>query len=143
MGKGGGFDFKQVRELQKQLEKIQKENDKFCEACSKYLAARLLAKVVKRTPVGQYPAGTGQTGGTLRRGWTVGEMQKSEGNYIVEIINPMEYTSYVEFGHRTVNHAGWVPGRFMLTISERELQAQAPALIEKKIAEHLRRHLDV
>ena len=34
------------------------------------LAARLLALVIPRTPVGQYPKGSGKKGGTLRRGWT-------------------------------------------------------------------------
>ena len=44
--------------------------DDFIESCAKELAARLLAKVIKRTPVGQYPKGSGKKGGTLRRGWT-------------------------------------------------------------------------
>ena len=34
------------------------------------LAARLLALVIPRTPVGQYPRSSGKKGGTLRRGWT-------------------------------------------------------------------------
>lgn len=52
---------------------------------------------------------------------------------VIEIINPVEYASYVEFGHRTANHTGWVPGRFMMTISEQEMQNIAPALLERKI----------
>ena len=47
------------------------------EACAKELAARLLAKVIKRTPVGQYPSGSGKVGGTLRRGWTAGKNQNA------------------------------------------------------------------
>ena len=47
--------------------------DQFLNSCAKELAARLLAKVIKRTPVGQYPKGSGKTGGTLRRGWTAGQ----------------------------------------------------------------------
>lgn len=39
----------------------------------------------------------------------------------------------MEFGHRTANHKGWVKGRFMLTISEMEIDAQADKIIEKKL----------
>ena len=56
-------------------------------------------------------------GGTLRRGWTVGTVIKSGKQYNIEVINSVEYASYVEFGHRTRNHKGWVPGQYMLTIS--------------------------
>lgn len=56
------------------------------------------------------------------------------GNFLViEIVNPVEYASYVEFGHRTANHEGWVQGRFMLTISEGEIQDIAPQVLEVKI----------
>jgi len=39
----------------------------------------------------------------------------------------------VEFGHRTINRVGWVDGRFMLTISEQELEADAPRILENKL----------
>ncbi len=44
---------------------------------------------------------------------------------------------YVEYGHRTRNHKGWVEGKFMLTISEKELKAQLPKIIERKLIELL------
>ena len=149
MANWGKCDFKQLKELQKQIEKLQKADLKeFCEAVSKELAARLLAKVIKRTPVGQYPASSGKVGGTLRRGWT-GEKQQSATNYAeslpvaqkgntyeITIINPVEYASYVEFGHRTRNHSGWVEGRFMLTKSEMEVEGQAQKIIEKKLLDY-------
>ena len=56
---------------------------------------------------------------------------------MIEIVNPVEYASYVEFGHRTVNHEGWVQGRFMLTISEGEIQDIAPQVLEAKIKKFL------
>ena len=146
MATWGKCDFKQLKELQKRIETLQKADlQKFCEAVSKELAARLLAKVIKRTPVGQYPSSSGKVGGTLRRGWT-GEKQQNAtayaqslpitqtGNaYEITIINPVEYASYVEFGHRTRNHSGWVEGRFMLTKSEMEVVGQAQKIIEKKL----------
>lgn len=124
--------------------------DQFLTSCAKELAARLLAKVIKRTPVGQYPEGSGKTGGTLRRGWTADQdanakayansmtVSKVGNDYVIEIINPVEYASYVEFGHRTRNHKGWVEGHFMLTISEEEIRKSAPRVLEKKLNDYLK-----
>lgn len=144
-------DMKQLKKLQENLNKL---NDtqvhEFIEGVAKELAARLLAKVIKRTPVGVYPKSSGKKGGTLRRGWTSANGNSSSGSnaksyaesltvhhfggvYVIEIVNPTEYASYVEFGHRTPNHDGWVEGRFMLTISEQELQTDAPKVIERKL----------
>lgn len=55
MGSGGSFDFSQMKRFQKQLEELQRDQDKFCRECADYLAQRLLAKVKKRTPVGRAP----------------------------------------------------------------------------------------
>jgi len=146
MGKNGKIEFDELKEVRKNIEKLSKSQVvEFMESCAKELAARLLAKVVKRTPVGQYPSGSGKVGGTLRRGWTAGKDQNATayakslkihhfgGTYVIEIVNPIEYASYVEFGHRTRNHKGWVEGKFMLTISEQEIQSIAPRILENKI----------
>lgn len=99
---------------------------------------------------------TGKTGGTLRRGWTSGtqaEAAQGKGGgaknidaflqnvqvthtgdmYQITIKNPVEYASYVEYGHRTRSHKGWVQGRFMLTISMQELESKLPAILEQKL----------
>ena len=110
MSRWGRCDFSQFREFAKGFEKLSdSEIDDLCVTCSKELAARLLALVIPATPVGKYPKGSGKKGGTLRRGWgaTNGqagrEYAQSLTTYMVEIINPIEYASYVEFGHRTVS----------------------------------------
>lgn len=142
MGKWGKCDFNEVKKLQGQIEAIEKGKEKFCRECAKELAARLLAKAAKRTPVGQYPAGSGMQGGTLRRNWTVGEVTGNGSTYEVTVSNPTEYAPYVEYGHRTASHRGWVPGKFMLTVSEQEIQGISPAFLEKRLQEYLRRCLD-
>jgi hypothetical protein len=111
---------------------------RFTEAAVKELAARLLAKAKKRTPVGAYPAGSGKAGGTLRRGWTVGNVRRTGGGYSIDVINPVEYASYVEFGHRTRGGKGWAPGKSMLTISEQELQRDAPGILSRKLERFVR-----
>lgn len=157
MAKWGKADFSQLKDLQEKLQKLQDADlDKFCEQCSKELAARLLALVIPRTPVGKYPKGMGKNGGTLRRGWTGGKstgasayaqslpITKVGHNYSVEVINPIEYASYVEFGHRQTPgqfvpaigkrlKASWVDGRYMLSISEENLQAISPGVLQKRL----------
>lgn len=132
-----GVKMDDLKRLQANLAENEKQIRMFYERCAKELVARLLAKVIKRTPVGVYKKGSGKTGGTLRRGWTYSEVKQEGSNYIVEVINPVEYASYVEYGHRTRGGKGWVPGRHMMTISEKEIQKIAPALLEKRIKEAL------
>lgn len=168
MGKNVKVDIKGLEKFRDKLEQI--DAQEFCEAAAKELASRLLRKVIKRTPVGDYGKyltaddGTrildkktrrpividsdAKTGGTLRRGWTTQlqniRVEKRESNYVVELINPTEYASYVEYGHRQEPgryvpaigkrlKKGWVEGQFMLTISENEIREQAPGILEKKL----------
>lgn len=183
MAKGGSFDFREMKKLQKQIGAIEKEKDTFYQECARELAARLLRKVKQRTPVGKAPKldgeGTvkirgadgksrtflsrngaikekywsGYKGGTLRRSWTVGEIQKTGDSYRIEISNPVEYASYVEYGHRQTPgryipalgkraKRAWVLGKFMMTISEKEIERITPKYLEKKLEEYLRRCLD-
>lgn len=162
MATGGSVDFNDLNDFRKKLEKTLGEDqvDLFIEACAKELAARLLAKVIKRTPVGQYPKEAGKKGGTLRRGWTGGKSQAASAYasslkvnhfgdcYVIEVVNPVEYASYVEFGHRQTPgrfvpaigkrlKQGWVEGKFMLTISEQEIERDAPKVIENKLKKKL------
>lgn len=160
----GNVDYKQLQKLRDNLQKLQDMDlDKFCEDVSKELAARLLALVIPRTPVGQYPKSSGKKGGTLRRGWTARtEQAAKEGgkvdpkayanslpvfrrgrNFYIEVINPVTYASYVEFGHRTRGGGGWVPGRYFLTLSEQDLERLAPGVIERKLEALLREAFNV
>lgn len=148
MARMGNINCQDMKKLQKELLKLQRSTDEFIESCAKELAARLLRSVIKRTPTDS---------GQLRRGWTSHKGAGAEGlktrgvsqfsniievhhfddAYVIEIINLVEYASYVEFGHRTSNHKGWVSGRFMMTISEQEIQEKAPQILEKKIQKFL------
>lgn len=156
-----GFDYRQVKQFRDNLEQLEREKDEFLQSCAKELAARLLTLVIRRTP---------KDTGTLKRGWTTqragsgAEGLKSNSGrqfaetmkvhhfgdtYVVEIINPVEYASYVEYGHRQQPgryvpalgvrlKKGWVKGKFMMTISEKEIQAAAPRILEKKLEKWLR-----
>lgn len=128
-------DTKKLQALQNRLEKAATaaEKDAFYESAVRELAARLLTLVKKRTPV---------LSGTLRRGWTVGEMKKMNDGYEIEVVDPIEYASYVEFGHRTPGGKGWVPGRFMMTVSASELEGMAPAILQRKLNAYLKEAFD-
>ncbi|MDE6589392.1 MAG: HK97 gp10 family phage protein [Oscillospiraceae bacterium] len=163
--------------------------DRFCQDVSKELAARLLALVIPRTPVGDYSkevtvtvkrdgkhhkkgdtytkrvTPSGKKGGTLRRGWTANTgdaagyaaalpVTKTGCEYRIEVINPVSYASYVEFGHRQTPgryvsaigkalKVGWVEGKYFLTLSEQDLRSQAPGLIERKLEKQLQEVFNV
>lgn len=176
--------------LRKQLAEQGQDIPLFIENCTKELSARLLRKVIKRTPVGKKTVlggpktisavgvsgkkqnflsknaaileqyWKGYQGGTLRRGWTGGKdidplsyvnslpVQKTGEEYSVQIVNPVEYASYVEYGHRQKSgryvaalgkrlKSGWVEGKYMLTNSEKEINKIAPKLVEKRAKELL------
>lgn len=157
-------DVRQLERLQKQIEKAATVDiDVFCEDCAKELAARLLRKVIKRTPVGDYSdtyeleddeeakflVESGKVGGTLRRGWSMKQLHHFDDTYVIEIINPVEYASYVEYGHRQTPgryvpaidaklKVSWVKGQFMLTTSEKEISNIAPKFLETRLNQLLK-----
>lgn len=86
------------------------------------MANRILVRVKRkdRTPVDT---------GALRNSWKLGNLISDGKNISVEILNGMEYASYVEYGHRIVRNGaevGWYEGRFMLKISIDEIRKQMP-----------------
>lgn len=138
----GEFDFGELKRFAKNLEEMEKALPGFIEECVREVALRLLAKVVPRTPVKT---------GKLRNNWTVGEVQKVAGGYEIEVLNPTEYAIYVEYGHRGVFvpslgktlhlNTRWTEGRFMLTISEQELERELKDILAKKQEAFLKKFL--
>lgn len=124
-------DYRELVEFQRRMKQLtESDKEAFIKEAANELAGRLLRKVVKRTPKGEYPH---RVGGTLQKGWTIQPIRKEGNNYIIEVINPTEYASYVEYGHRTANHKGWVQGKFMMTISEKEINRITPRVLEAKL----------
>lgn len=161
MAKMGKFSVSGMQKLQKQLNKIQQSDvETLIVECAEKLAQEFLKKVKKRTPVGDYSGNSyvcsdsetgrshkgskikGKRGGTLINSWKIGEIQKINNMYSVEIINDAKnekgqsYASYVEYGHRTKN-GGFTEGHFMLTFSEQEIENIAPKFIEARIKKFL------
>jgi len=152
-------DFRQFTSLLTKFQRLaHKDKSEFSTDIVKDLAARLLRKVKKRTPVNKKATfdKTYTGGGTLRRGWTIGNVVKTGDTYNVEVINPVKYASYVEKGHRGVaiyvkkggtdigwrvmhKDTHWTSGVFMLEISEKELGKDAERIVEKKLEKLLKK----
>ena len=154
MSRWGNVDFEALLKLQKNLEKVAASVDDLCVRCTQKLAAQLINTVIKRTPV---------KSGALRRGWMAGKSSMSSGkaatkttmqvsrkgtSYEIVVFNSVNYASYVEYGHsqepgRYVPAIGkrlknsWVKGQFMLKISEQELEAAAPRIINRLLKPYM------
>lgn len=129
MARWGRFDFREFERLKRNYEQLAQNIDTFLREFLLEMAMRAERKIKKRTPVDT---------GLLRRSWEVGEVIKQGDKYLVEIINPVEYASYVEYGHRTRDRRKWVDGRFMMTISMQEIERELPRFLERRLLKWLK-----
>lgn len=132
MAKMGNFDFSEFKKFRGNLKEMHKAFPGFMRECVIELANRLLAKVVPRTPV---------LSGELRRSWTIGQVVITDAGAEIEVFNPVYYSPYIEYGHRTANHEGWVEGRFMMRISNQELKRELPGIMKRKMDQFITRYL--
>ncbi|MEK5480311.1 HK97 gp10 family phage protein [Paenibacillus sp. FSL R5-0407] len=126
MAKWGSFDFDEFEQLAKSFKTAleQRVIERWIREFLLEMAYRAERKIKKRTPVDS---------GELRQNWRVGKIVKKGDAYEVEIYNNTDYASYVEHGHRAgKNSTSWVEGRFMMTISMKEMEQELPKFIEKK-----------
>lgn len=128
MAKTGRCDFSELKKFAKHLEKQEIKAKAMIERCINDLGAEVLARAKLRTPVDT---------GNLKRAWTVSSITRTGNCYKVIVSNNLEYAAYVEYGHRTVNHRKWVPGKFMLTISTKEVDKLTPAVLERRVRNFL------
>ncbi|PYI57025.1 HK97 gp10 family phage protein [Paenibacillus flagellatus] len=126
MPKWGAFDFEALKRMADRFQKAVDGGvvDMFIRDFLLEMAYRAERKIKKRTPVDT---------GELRRNWTVGKIQRIGDGYLVEIFNNTEYASFVEHGHRTGEDlTKWVEGRFMMTISMKEIERELPQYLERR-----------
>ncbi|NFF59845.1 HK97 gp10 family phage protein [Clostridium botulinum] len=165
MSRLGSFDYSGFKDMAKRFQTALDERviERWIREFLLEMAFRAERKIKKRTPVGDYgtyqkeikkgkfkgqirtykkKGSHGKVGGHLRRNWQVGNVEKRGNSYVVEIFNNTEYASFVEYGHRTRNHNGWVEGRFMATISMQEIERKLPKFLEKKQLELLNQILN-
>ena len=63
--------------------------------------------------------------GHLRGSWTVGDIVRKGGEYVVEVYTDLEYADPVNYGHRT-RGGGYVPGAHMMEISLAQVEERLP-----------------
>lgn len=147
MGRSG-FDVSGLKRFQKELERLREHAEPFAEDCAKSLAEQVLAEAVKRTPVGVYNGSgytceggaahkggkrSGSGGGTLVRSWKIAPVVRTNKSVKAVVYNPVEYASYVEYGHLTSGGKGFVQGHFMLEKSRQEVEKIAPKIVKDKL----------
>lgn len=128
MAKTGRCDFSELKKFAEHLEKQEIKAKAMIERCINDLGAEVLARAKLRTPVDT---------GNLEKAWTISSIKRVGNYYKVIVSNNLEYAAYVEYGHRTANHKKWVPGKFMLTISAKEVDKLTPAILERRVKRFL------
>lgn len=135
MANWGQVDFSELVALRDKFQNLQNIIDDFCIQVTQEISQDFVKAVIAKTPGGQT--------GALKNNW-VSNIIKEGNIYKIEVINPLKYAEFVEFGHRQqpgryVKAIGkrlkksWVQGKFMLTITERDLQRNLDKIIREKV----------
>lgn len=73
--------------------------------------------------------------GTLRRNYNFEGVEKSNGEYRLEVYNNIEYAPHVEYGHRIVVYGHWTGrvkrGEYTLTNARQRAYAKLPKAIRR------------
>lgn len=129
----GNVDISGLKELKKKLESLsggmREVEEKVCEN----LGNRVIRAAVKNTPVDT---------GHLKGSYRLSAVYPTQNGCTVTVYNPVEYAQYVEYGHRTKDHKGWVNGRYMLTNATQQVNAKAQQIAEAEIKKELTRRLN-
>lgn len=120
------FDVSELEAFKNNLQGFQDQIDSIIIEALEEIVAREMRMVKKGTPVDT---------GTLRKVWRITDIKKAGSSFEVSVYNNMDYADYVEFGHRTRDHKNWVPGKFMLTVSERQIEKVMEEIVDRHIEE--------
>lgn len=120
------FDVSSLKDFKDQLKGFGGIVDSIIQEALEECVAREMRMTKKLTPVDT---------GNLRRAWRITDVKKDGDTYQVTLYNNADYADYVEFGHRTRDHKNWVTGKFMLTISERQIEAVIESIVDRHLEE--------
>lgn len=113
-------------EFQKRLERIAKGIPEVCQEIANEMAGEVEKRTKRTTPF---------LTGRLKRAWRIRKNPKLGNTYSTDVVNNVEYAPYVEYGHRTANHRGFVPGFFMMTRALDEVDQFKAGIMAKKFRE--------
>ncbi len=97
MANWGQVDFSELVALRDKFQNLQNIIDDFCIQVTQEISQDFVKAVIAKTPGGQT--------GALKNNW-VSNIIKEGNIYKIEVINPLKYAEFVEFGTRKIyaNH---------------------------------------
>lgn len=110
------FDFHEYSEWVQKLGIVKSDFKKWLETFLLKEAQRVVNLGEPRTPVDT---------GALQRSWEIKDLRWTGNDLMVTISLPMEYASYVEYGHHSYE------GRYMMAISINDVERALPARFDK------------
>lgn len=124
------FNYNEFKKLTKNFKSIVNEYNEFLSNFLKEQGKLLLAKT-KQTP--RHPVDTGYLIGR----WFMSEIYHINDKHYVHVYNSVNYASWVEDGHRTVN-GGWVKGKHMARIALTEVELKLETRFNKEFDKWLK-----
>lgn len=135
---GFTVDFSGIEKLVRDMKITQQDFNGFLERFLLRMAWEVIRETVPKTP---------KDTGALQNAWTLGNITGNGKEISVEILNPMEYATDIEYGHRIVSgtgankvEVGWYQGRFMMTTSIDNVMSKMPQAYEIAFNNFCREH---
>jgi len=128
----GSFEFEEFKKLRDGVKEFTAASGKIHKKVADRIAQLAIRKVKLLTPVDT---------GDLRNNWKY-HVYKQGDSYKIVIYNQVEYALFVEKGHRIViagRTVGYVDGKFMLELTEQEMERIAPRMWEREVEKEMRR----
>lgn len=133
-----GYDFSDFQTYRNKFQKMSDEFDTWLYGFLIGEGLRFIAAVKPKTPVDT---------GDLRKHWNLAPNPITRQGDVIKVwfINPMEYATFVEYGHAKPYKAGaaegssdWVSGYFMMTVSIDQIEGSMPAKFNKSFETYLK-----
>lgn len=143
-------DAKAIEDLKKRIEACAQGTQELMDACLRDLTTELLTRAISMTPRDTSNLARRWTDHTTPpnemsgkrvdpRQWAAGANISHTGKRSeVTVSNSAAYAPYVEYGHRTRDHRGWVPGFFMLTKAVEQTERMSAGIVERRLEEYLK-----
>lgn len=124
------FIYKEYEERLKKMQKAAEGGPAFIERFMQKTALQLLRDIKLITPVDT---------GAMRDSWEVKVYRVSNDKICVYLRNKMDYSSFVNDGHTTLNREGWVEGCHMVEISLSQIERELPARFGAELKAYLKK----
>lgn len=149
------FDFSEFQEFADHFDDMLNDKNFLLDVANE-LGNGMLSSLKANTPVGQYDGtvffvqggklfkfmpknARKKVGGTLARSWFLTPAIQLGNEILVEATNNIYYGPFVNYGHRTADHKGWVEGQFFVEASMDEVEANLDPILMNRFLNYLRR----